>query len=225
MSAPSRRLLSADNPAPVTVSRREGSSPFFLTREHAGRTIPSNCGLSPAEITARASEIHRPFHNAVVQGLDARRAAGPPNILIAVHSFTPVFEGVRRPWHIGLLFNCAPRLAGVLASLIGEDQSVSVGINEPYAISDSTDFTIPEHGEKRGIPHVEIEIRQNLIESADGQNAWANRLADWFLRGQETPSVMGWMRGVSAHSRANGPLKGPLGSTVWAMVILFGASA
>jgi predicted N-formylglutamate amidohydrolase len=264
MPGPSLRLLSAVDPAPVTVSREEGSSPFFLTCEHAGRTIPrklgdlgvsdperarhigwdigaavvaeqlsrhlgaplvsqaysrlvidcnralghpdsipivsehtwivGNCGLSPAEITARANEIHRPFHDAVARGLDARRTAGLPSILIAVHSFTPVLKGVRRPWHIGLLFNRDPRLAGDLASLIGEDQSVCVGINEPYALSDSTDFTIPEHGEKRGIPHVEIEIRQDLIESADGQSAWANRLADWLLRCLETPSVLSWMR-------------------------------
>ena len=225
MSAPSHRLPSADDPAPATVSRQEGSAPIFFTCEHAGRTIPGNCGLSPAEITARASEIHRPFHDAVAQGLNARRTAGLPTNLIAVHSFTPVFEGMRRPWHIGLLFNRDPRLARILASLIGEDQSVDVSTNEPYAISDSTDFTIPEHGEKRGIPHVEIEIRQDLSESADGQSAWANRLANWFLRGLEIPSVMGWIRGVSTHSRANGPLKGALGSAVQTIVILFGGSA
>lgn len=260
MWAPSHRLLTPDDPTPVTVWREEGRSPFFLTCEHAGRTIPhrlgnlgvsdherarhigwdigaavvakqlsrhldaplvlqtfsrlvidcnrgldhsdsiptvsehtwivGNCGLSPAEIAARADEIHRPFHNTIALGLDARRAAGPPNILVAVHSFAPVFKGVRRPWHIGLLFNRDPRFAGDLASLIGEDQSISVGINESYAISDSTDFTIPVHGEKRGIPHVEIEIRQDLIETAEGQRAWANRLADWLLRSLENPAVM-----------------------------------
>lgn len=263
MPAPSHRLLTPDDPAPMSVLREEGSSPFFLTCEHAGRMIPGqlgdlgisdrerarhigwdigaaavaeqlsrhlgaplvsqtysrlvidcnraldhpdsipivsehtrivgNCGLSPAEIAARGDEIYRPFHDTIAQGLDARRTAGLPSILIAVHSFTPVFKGMRRPWHIGLLFNRDSRLAGILASLIGEDQSISVGINEPYAISDSIDFTIPEHGEKRGIPHVEIEIRQDLIESADGQRAWANRLAGWLLRILETPSVVSWM--------------------------------
>ena len=153
--------------------------------------IVGNRDLTDEDITSRVSEIYRPFHDDIVRRLDARSETGGFSILIAVHSFTPVFKGVGRPWHVGLLFNRDPRLAEILDPLIREDQALCLGINEPYAISDATDFTIPEHGEKRGILHVEIEIRQDLIESADGQVAWANRLSDWLSRSLGSLSVAG----------------------------------
>ena len=69
--------------------------------------------------------------------------------------------------------------------LMSAEAALRVGDNEPYAISDEGDYTIPVHGEQRGIPHIEIEIRQDLIESADGQRDWAGRLADWMARAAE----------------------------------------
>jgi predicted N-formylglutamate amidohydrolase len=57
------------------------------------------------------------------------------------------------------------------------DGSLMVGENEPYRVSDLTDYTVPVHGERRGLPHVEIEIRQDLITEAAGQREWAERLA------------------------------------------------
>jgi predicted N-formylglutamate amidohydrolase len=255
MTARPLRLLSEDDPAPVTHRRIAGLSPFFLTCEHAGCAIPrrlndlgvpdserarhigwdigalavaervsdlldaplisqtysrlvidcnrathhtdsiptvseytrisGNLNLPPSEVAARANEIYHPFHDAIAKSLDTRRDAGLANILIAVHSFTPVFQGVKRPWHMGLLFNRDSRLASVLSSLIGNDRSVVLGINEPYAISDATDYTIPFHGEKRGILHVEIEIRQDLIAHPSGQEGWAGRLAAWLSRSLE----------------------------------------
>jgi len=94
-----------------------------------------------------------------------------------MHSFTPVYKGIARPWHIGLLYNRDDRLARVLHELLAGTGLV-VGDNEPYAISDDSDYGIPVHGERRGLPHIEIEIRQDLIADATGQRQWADRLAD-----------------------------------------------
>jgi predicted N-formylglutamate amidohydrolase len=160
--------------------------------------ICGNLNLPPSEVAARANEIYHPYHDAIAQSLDARRDAGRPNILIAVHSFTPTFKGVGRPWHVGLLFNRDSRLALALSSLIADDGNVTLGINEPYAISDATDYTIPVHGEKRGIPHVEIEIRQDLIADPAGQETWTCRLAGWLSRSLETSPIMIWAK---EHSR------------------------
>ena len=95
---------------------------------------------------------------------------------MALHSFTPVFKGVSRPWHVAVLFNRDPRLAHALADLLRAEGDLMVGENEPYRVSDLTDYTVPVHGERRGLPHVEIEIRQDLITDrrarANGPNAW-----------------------------------------------------
>lgn len=139
--------------------------------------IPGNRELSPAERASRIAEIFEPYHRRIVAELDRRRAEGRPTVLIAMHSFTPVFKGVARPWHIGVLYNRDPGFAHILRDLLKAEGDLAVGDNEPYFISDESDYGIPVHGERRGIPHVELEIRQDLIADALGQEAWAERLS------------------------------------------------
>ena len=139
--------------------------------------VPGNVGLAPADAAARAREIFWPYHDRIVAELDRRRATGRPTVLIAMHSFTPVFKGVARPWHVGVLYNRDPRFARAVLELLRREGDLVVGDNQPYAISDDSDYGIPVHGELRGIPHVELEIRQDLIADAAGQQAWAARLA------------------------------------------------
>jgi predicted N-formylglutamate amidohydrolase len=98
-------------------------------------------------------------------------------VLIALHSFTPVFKGVARPWHAGVMYNRDPRFARQVLALLQNEPGLIVGDQEPYVVSDTTDYTIPVHGERRGLPHVLIEIRQDLIADATGQRAWARILA------------------------------------------------
>ena len=147
--------------------------------------IPGNLNLDPAEAEGRAREIFNPYHDVITKALDARDGAGRSSVLIAMHSFTPVYHGVSRPWHIGLLYNRDARLADILKTLMAEDPALCIGDNQPYAISDESDYTIPVHGEQRGIPHIEIEMRHDLIETTTGQEEWAERLADWFTRALE----------------------------------------
>ncbi len=143
---------------------------------------PGNLNLDPAEAEGRAHVIVSPYHGAIANALDARDGAGRHSVLIAMHSFTPVYHGVSRPWHIGLLYNRDARLADFLKTLMAEDPALCISDNQPYAISDESDYTIPVHGEQRGIPHVEIEMRHDLMEIAHGQVEWAERLAEWFTR-------------------------------------------
>jgi predicted N-formylglutamate amidohydrolase len=139
--------------------------------------VPGNVGLSEADKAAREREIFRPYHDTIEAELARRHMAGRATALIAMHSFTPVFKGVARPWHAGVLYNRDPRFAHlVMASLKGE-AGLLVGDNEPYSVSDHTDYTIPVHGERRGLHHVAIEIRQDLIAHEKGQQDWAALLA------------------------------------------------
>jgi predicted N-formylglutamate amidohydrolase len=64
-----------------------------------------------------------------------------------------------------------------MLDLLRAEGDLVVGDNAPYAITDTSDYTVPVHGEGRGLAHVEIEIRQDLIADAAGQDAWAARLA------------------------------------------------
>jgi predicted N-formylglutamate amidohydrolase len=138
--------------------------------------IPGNVGLSTAERMAREREIFRPYHDAIAAELERRRKAKAPTALIALHSFTPVFKAAARPWHAALLYHRDPRLARALLALLRND-GLTVGDNEPYFVSDETDYTIPVHGERRNIPHALIEIRQDLLADEKGEREWAQRLA------------------------------------------------
>lgn len=96
---------------------------------------------------------------------------------VALHSFTPTFLGVNRPWHLGVLYHRDARLSQILLDLLRREEGVIVGENEPYAMGDETDYTLVVHGEQRGIPHAELEVRQDLIAAVAGQTVWARRLA------------------------------------------------
>lgn len=139
--------------------------------------IPGNGGLTHDQVAARRRAIFAPYHARIAQALDARKAAGRPTILVALHSFTPVYAGIARPWHVGTLYHRDDRLPHLLRDALRHEGDLVVGDNEPYAVSDATDYTIPVHGERRGLMHSGIEIRQDLIADQAGQHQWAERLA------------------------------------------------
>lgn len=139
--------------------------------------IPGNIGIGEPQIEARIREIFQPYHDRISDELNRRRRAGRETVLIAVHSFTPVFKGATRPWHVGVLYNRDPRLANILMDFLRRDEGLVVGDNEPYSVTDASDYTIPVHGEQRDLHHVAIEIRQDLIADEAGQRTWAGLFA------------------------------------------------
>jgi predicted N-formylglutamate amidohydrolase len=139
--------------------------------------IPGNVGLTEADRAARVGEIFKPYHDRIAALLDARTAAGRRTVYIAMHSFTPVFKGESRAMEVGVLYNRDTRLALILLDLLRAEGDLTVGDNAPYAVSDTSDYGVPVHAERRGLAHVEIEIRQDLIADAQGEAAWAERMA------------------------------------------------
>ena len=144
--------------------------------------VPGNMGLSEGDKAARVHEIFLPYHHRIEAELDRRQRIGRPAALIAMHSFTPVFKGVARPWHAGVLYNRDPRFADLVMSLLRREQGLVVGDNEPYSVTDASDYTIPVHGERRGLHHVAIEVRQDLIADDQGRRAWGALLARILVR-------------------------------------------
>jgi predicted N-formylglutamate amidohydrolase len=139
--------------------------------------IPGNAHLTDADRSARIGEIFRPYHDRITSLLDARVAAGRHTILVSMHSFTPVFKGETRSVEVGVLYYRRTRLAEILLELLRAEGTLNVGENVPYALTGDSDYSVPFHGERRGLEHVEIEIRQDLITSPEGQSAWADRFA------------------------------------------------
>jgi predicted N-formylglutamate amidohydrolase len=239
-------LLEPDEPPPVIVERAQGSSPYVLVSDHAGRRFPratGTLGVAPAELErhiaydigiwpvarevaraldaplvaqtysrlvidcnrptrvaasipalsetteipgnraigdgarqARIAALFEPYHGQIGAILDARARHGKPTVLIAMHSFTPVYMGASRPWEIGLLYNRDPRVAHRALELLARDDALTVGDNQPYAVDDDSDYTLPVHGERRGLPHAGFEIRQDLIAEVAGQEQWIQRI-------------------------------------------------
>jgi predicted N-formylglutamate amidohydrolase len=139
--------------------------------------IPGNAGLTDADKMARADEIFRPYHDRIEAELDRRRQSGQATALVSLHSFTPVFKGVARPWHAAVLYNRDPRFAHRLIAQLNVEKEFTIGENVPYIVTDESDYTIPVHAERRGLHHVLIEIRQDLLADQSGQSEWALRVA------------------------------------------------
>jgi predicted N-formylglutamate amidohydrolase len=142
--------------------------------------IPGNAGLTREAADARRQAIFDPYHRRIAEVIEQRRRENIPTVLVALHSFTPAYAGIARPWHIGTLYHRDTRLPPRLLKLLRSESDLVVGDNEPYAVSEETDYTIPVHGEARGLMNSGLEIRQDLIAAPAGQMEWADRLARIF---------------------------------------------
>jgi predicted N-formylglutamate amidohydrolase len=183
------RHLSALLDAPLVIQRysrlvvdcnRPLQAPDCFPQVSDGTPVPGNLRLGELERGRRFEEIHQPFHRELARLLDRRAASGIPAILVAVHSFTPrLVGGSERPWKLGVLSNRDRSFADLfLAAFQARNPDVASAHNEPYLVDDLTDYTIPVHGEERGLPHLLLEIRNDLIGEAEGQRSWAALVAE-----------------------------------------------
>jgi predicted N-formylglutamate amidohydrolase len=161
----------------VIDCNRPPAAASSIPRLSEATMIPGNEALSREAAEIRRREIFDPYHQRIKEIIDQRLREGRPTILVALHSFTPVYAGVARPWHIGTLYHRDTTLPPLLLKALRAEGDLVVGDNEPYAVSDETDYGIPAHGEARGLINTGIEIRQDLIEDQTGQQQWAERLA------------------------------------------------
>jgi predicted N-formylglutamate amidohydrolase len=152
--------------------------------------IPGNVGIPEEQVTARQREVFEPYHAHLRDLLDERAGAGRRTILIVQHSMTDVFLGVRREMHAAILYDHDARFAGCLLEALRSQPGLIVGDNQPYSGKERVGFTTPHHGEPRGIPHVEIEVRQDLITTSAGQQEWIGRITT-ALRSAESAYLAG----------------------------------
>ena len=164
----------------VIDCNRPFASPGSIPLISEATTIAGNEGLTREAIAARRREVFDPYHRRITDVIDQRLRDGTPTVLLSLHSFTPVYAGIKRPWHVGTLYQNDTRLPQLLLKALRAQGDLVVGDNEPYAVSNDTDYTIPVHGEARGLMNTGIEIRQDLISDVAGEAQWAERLAAIF---------------------------------------------
>lgn len=179
--------LSAALDAPLvasTVSRlvidcnRWHTAPDLIPAVSERTEVRGNRGLGDIERQRRIDRYHTPFHTALEAVLDGRKSAGQRTVLATVHSFTPVYKDVPRPWPIGLIHGLDTRLTESLRdALVADAPGLNVGWNQPYSAQSGVTYTLEHHGDERGLDCTMIEIRNNEILTPEGIALWSDRLA------------------------------------------------
>ncbi|MEM7530407.1 MAG: N-formylglutamate amidohydrolase [Pseudomonadota bacterium] len=185
--------------APAVLSRfsrlvidpnRGEDDPTLVMKLYDGTLIAGNRHVDAAERERRLAAYHRPYHEAITGGLDAMIAAGHAPKVVSIHSFTPQLRNrPPRPWHVGLLWDRDARLVEPLFETLADERlsdgtHLVIGDNEPYTGALQGDCMF-RHGTARGLPHVLIELRNDLIVTEEGQGAWGRLLAGALLRALE----------------------------------------
>ncbi|PSM17491.1 N-formylglutamate amidohydrolase [Nitratireductor sp. StC3] len=140
--------------------------------------VPGNRGLDARGRARRIAMAHAPFHAAVAGLIEERLAAGRTIAVVSVHSFTPVYRGVARPWHVGIVHDADRRMAQPMLAGLGRLPNVAVGDNRPYAPPDGVYYSLARHAGTRNLPCAMIEIRNDEIATEEGQRLWAGRFCD-----------------------------------------------
>jgi predicted N-formylglutamate amidohydrolase len=153
------------------------SSPESMVVHSEHTRVPGNEQLSAEARALRADTLFWPYHQRIADELDRRARAGRATVLVALHTFTPVYLSIARAMQVGVLYGRDARLAHRMLALLRADAALTVGDNQPYAMCDESDYTAVVHGERRGLLHVELEVRQDLLAEVPARTAWAERLA------------------------------------------------
>ncbi|HXF52728.1 MAG TPA: DUF1244 domain-containing protein [Hyphomicrobiaceae bacterium] len=206
------RRLSRALGAPAVLTRysrllidpnRGIDDPTLIMRLSDGAVVPGNRHVDAVERQRRIERYYCPYHRAIEQVIEAGLAASVPPAILSIHSFTESWKGVARPWHVSVLWDRDPRLARPLLDVLYAENDLIVGENEPYTGQYEGD-TLWQHGTKRGLAHAIVEIRQDLIRDAAGQEAWASRLARMLRALLDRPDLKLKFRTIGQGTRADG---------------------
>lgn len=162
---------------------RDLDAPDLIWTVSEATRIAANENLGAEERAFRIRSYHAPFHDAIDRRIAARRARGQETVLVCMHSFTPTYHGVARPWPVGLIHGVDDRFAAAVRdALLAADAELLVGWNEPYTALNGVTLTLERHGDANGLASVMVEIRNDEIADARGVARWAATLADALTR-------------------------------------------
>lgn len=181
------RLLAARFDAPAVLAgysrlvidpNRQLGHEDSIVQVSDGTVIPGNADLTPEDIRDRTEACFWPYHRRIGSGLAGFAMRGVRPAVIAVHGFTPVYGGVQRPWHIGILWDEDGRIAIPLMDALRAHDGLVVGDNEPYSGRQQYGYSMDVHAAETGLPHVLIELREDLVATAEDQEKTAGLLVD-----------------------------------------------
>jgi predicted N-formylglutamate amidohydrolase len=180
---------------------RGDDDPTLIMRLSDGAIVPGNATIDEAEREQRLDRFWRPYHRAIRAEIDAMMASGRVPVIFSMHSYTPIWRGVPRPWHCAVLWDNDARLPRHLIDGLGADPAIVCGDNEPYdgALRNDTMF---RHGTSRGLAHAIVEVRQDLIAAPAGVDEWVGRLAAALVPALADPAL----RRVESHGSRTGPV-------------------
>ena len=159
----------------IDLNRGE-DDPTLVMKLSDGAIIPGNARAGEAEIRTRTRRFHHPYHEAIADLIAGARQKGVAPVIVSIHSFTPEWKGRPRPWHVGVLWSRRDdRLSSRLLAILRAEPGLCVGDNQPYSGELEGDC-MDRHALAAGLPHVLIELRQDLIGDAVGATAWGARL-------------------------------------------------
>lgn len=154
---------------------RGADDPTLVMKLSDGAIIPGNRGVDAKIIADRIARYYQPYHQAIAERITAARTIGVAPAILSVHSFTPVFQNRPRPWQVGILWDKDGRIALPLLASLQADSNLCVGDNQPYS-GELVGDCMYRHGTQNGLPHVLIELRQDLIAENSGAESWAELL-------------------------------------------------
>ena len=160
----------------VVDCNRHLHDPTLMPAVSDGTAIAVNANLAPANRQARLDALYHPYHRAIAQRLDDFAGRGVTPALLSIHSCTPEMSGQFRPWHIGICWDSDRRLAGPVLEALGRMPDIVVGDNQPYNLDLREDYSVPVHAMRRGLPHLQVEFRQDLVATPAGARRWADVL-------------------------------------------------
>lgn len=178
------RGLAAELGVPAVLSRfsrllvdlnRGADDPTLIMRLSDGVIVPGNARVDARERESRVARYHEPYHAAIAGLLDRASQARRMPAILSIHSFTPTWRGIARPWHAGVLSAEDRRFAGPLLAALRASGDILVGDNEPYSGALKND-TLHRHGALRGLASAGLEVRQDLLDDAAGIESWVKRL-------------------------------------------------
>ncbi|MFN0100737.1 MAG: N-formylglutamate amidohydrolase [Bryobacteraceae bacterium] len=161
----------------VIDCNRQLNAPDLIPEISDGTVVPGNRNLDEPSRAARIKFWFHPYHDAVESILLEREARGVELVALSIHSMTPSLGGQPRPWKIALSSHLDRRLTDPVLAALRRPGDIHVGDNEPYDLDPAVDYSIPFHALRRGLPHIQVEFRQDEIADAAAQRQWAERFA------------------------------------------------
>jgi predicted N-formylglutamate amidohydrolase len=161
----------------VIDCNRHLNAPDLIPEVSDGTVIPGNLHLSEAARATRQERWFHPYHDAVESVLLERETRGVQSIAVSVHSMTASLGGQPRPWKIALSSHRDRSLADPVLAALRRQGDMVVGDNQPYGLDPEVDYSIPFHALRRGLPHIQVEFRQDEITETRAQHEWALRFA------------------------------------------------